>query len=199
MESRDPRIDAYIAKSKDFARPILTYLRETIHSAVPGVHETMKWSMPYFEYKGQLCSMAAFNEHCAFGFWKASLLTAELPKANEAMGQMGRITSTKDLPSKKDLVRLIKEAAKLNEEGMKLEKKKTAPKKALATPPDLASALAKNKKARTAFEGFAPSHRREYIEWITEAKTVATRQKRLAESVKWIAEGKKRNWQYLKK
>ncbi|MHB8999997.1 MAG: YdeI/OmpD-associated family protein [Thermoanaerobaculia bacterium] len=198
MGSRDPRIDAYIAKSKEFAQPILTYLRDTIHAAVPDVEETMKWSMPYFEYKGQLCSMAAFKEHCAFGFWKASLLSADLPKSKEAMGQMGRITTTKDLPPKRELVALIREAAKINEAGTKVVKK-PAKKPPVETPPDLKSALAKNKKARTVFEGFAPSHRREYIEWITEAKTHATRQKRLAQSVEWIAEGKQRNWQHAKK
>lgn len=197
MANRDPRIDAYIAKSADFAKPILESLREIIHNAVPDVEETMKWSMPAFDYKGPLCNMAAFKEHCAFGFWKGSLVVGDVAK--EAMGHMGRITTLKDLPPKKELARLIKEAARLNEEGVKVERAPRTPKKPLKTPEDLSAALAKNKKASAAFEGFPPSHRREYIEWITDAKGEETRKRRIAQAVEWIAEGKSRNWKYMKK
>ena len=189
MPKHDARVDAYIAKSADFAKPILQYLRETIHAALPQVEETMKWSTPFFEYKGTLAMMAAFKEHIRFGFWKGQLLDAG----------MERITSMKDLPPKKDLVALVKKAAALNEQGVKVErpaKKKAAPAK---TPPDLTAALKKNKKAGAAFEGFPPSHRREYIQWITDAKSEETRKRRLDQAVEWIAEGKPRNWKYMSK
>lgn len=198
MGTRDPRIDAYIAKSAEFARPILTYLRDTIHTAVPDVQETTKWSMPYFDYNGPLCGMASFKAHCAFNFWKASILFERNETSNEAMGQFGRITSIKDLPPKKELVRLIKEAARLNEEGVKVPARR-GPRPAVETPDDLAAALSENRKARAAFEAFPPSHRREYIEWINEAKTAPTRQRRLEQAVEWMAEGKSRNWKYEKK
>jgi uncharacterized protein YdeI (YjbR/CyaY-like superfamily) len=197
MGNRDPRVDAYIAKSADFAKPILEYLRETVHGAVPGLEETMKWSMPAFYYKGPLCNMAAFKEHCAFGFWKGSLVVGDV--AREAMGHMGRITSLKDLPPKKELVRLIKEAARLNDEGVKVERAPRTAKKPAKTPDDLAAALARNKKASATFENFPPSHRREYIEWITDAKGEETRKRRVAQAVEWMAEGKSRNWKYMKK
>ena len=192
--NRDPRIDAYIAKSADFAKPILESLREIVHNAVPDVEETMKWSMPAFDYKGPLCNMAAFKAHCAFGFWKGSLVVGDVAK--EAMGHLGRITSVKDLPPKKELARMIKEAARLNEDGVKVERAPRTPKKALEMPDDLSAALKKNKKASAAFESFPPSHRREYIEWITEAKREDTRARRVAQAVEWMAEGKSRHWKY---
>ncbi|MGH9457245.1 MAG: YdeI/OmpD-associated family protein [Thermoanaerobaculia bacterium] len=194
MGKRDPRVDAYIAKSADFAKPILEYLREVVHAGCPDVEETMKWSVPHFEYNGILCSMAAFKAHCAFGFWKGSLLPG-IPEAKDGMGQFGRITSKKDLPPKKEMIRLVREAARLNEEGVAAPRAKRA-KPPLPTPEDLAGALRRNKRARAAFEGFPPSHRREYIEWITEAKSEATRKERLAQAVEWMAEGKARNWKY---
>lgn len=191
MSARDPRIDAYIAKSAPFARPILERIREAVHAAVPEVEETMKWSMPFFDYKGPLCNMAAFKQHCSFGFWKAALI----PDA----GQRERIASVEDLPSKKELVRIMREAAKLNDAGVKVPRRAVQSGKVVATPDDLASALAKNKKARSAFEGFPPSHRREYIEWITGSKAEETRQRRLQQTIEWLVEGKSRNWKYEKK
>jgi uncharacterized protein YdeI (YjbR/CyaY-like superfamily) len=185
---RDQRVDVYIAKSAAFAKPILKYLRDAVHAGAPDVEETLKWSMPFFDYKGPLCNMAAFKEHCAFGFWKSSLL---------GENRMARITSVDDLPPKKELVDLVKKAAKLNAEGVKVARS-TKAKPELKTPSALTSALAKNKKAKVAFGAFAPSHRREYIAWITEAKTDATRERRLQQAVEWIAEGKSRNWKYEK-
>ena len=204
MPATDTRIDAYIAQSADFARPVLEHLRRLIHKGCPGVEETMKWSFPHFQYKGAiLCSMAAFKQHCAFGFWKASLLKDPEGvlqiKDREAMGHLGNITSRKDLPSDKILLAFIKEAAILNEEKIRTVKKKAAPKKELPLPAALMAALKKNKKALAAFEAFAPSHRREYIEWITEAKTEETRDKRIATAIEWLAEGKSRHWKYQRK
>ena len=200
MGTRDPRVDVYIAKAAPFAKPILEHFREIVHAAVPGVEETIKWSMPHFDYKGPLCNMASFKVHCAIGFWKGSLLFDANPKSEQAMGHLGKITSIKDLPAKKELTRLLKEAARLNEEGVKVARSAPRePKRPVETPPDLTSALKKNAKARKTFDAFPPSHRREYIEWITEAKTEATRTRRLEQAVEWMAEGKSRNWKYEKK
>jgi uncharacterized protein YdeI (YjbR/CyaY-like superfamily) len=196
MGTRDPRIDAYIAKSADFAKPILTYIRETVHVACPDVVETTKWSMPFFDHHGPLANMSAFKEHAALRFWKGQLVVGPGSDDDErAMGQFGRLTSVKDLPPKKELVALIKKAAKLNEEGIKVEKKK-APRPELPVPAELFAALAKNKKARANFEAFPPSHKREYNEWIGEAKREETRAARVAQAIEWIAEGKSRNWKY---
>lgn len=196
MGKRDPRVDAYIAKSAEFARPILEHLRKVVHEGCPEAEETLKWGMPTFLHEGILCHMAAFKAHCAFGFHKSALLFEDTPKQKEAMGNMGRITGLADLPPKKELVRLVKAARKLNVEGVAAPRTKTAPKPPVEMPADLAAALASNAKARATFEGFPPSHRREYVEWIVEAKQEATRQRRLAQAVEWMAEGKSRNWKY---
>ena len=200
MGTRDPRIDAYIAKSADFAQPILEHIRDVVHAACPTVEETMKWSFPHFMYNGMLCSMASFKQHCSFGFWKGALIFGS-ERDREAMGQFGRITKLSDLPSKKELMAYVKKAMALNDEGAKVPKvrKPDLPRRVVpAEPPsDLAAALKKNAKARATFEGFPPSHRREYIEWITEAKRDETRQKRLAQTIEWLAEGKQRNWKYM--
>jgi uncharacterized protein YdeI (YjbR/CyaY-like superfamily) len=198
--TRDTRIDAYIAKSADFARPILTHIRDVVHGACPDVEETMKWSFPHFQYKGMLCSMAAFKEHCSFGFWKGSLIVENASGEDEkGMGQFGRITKVSDLPSKTVLRGYIKKAMKLNEDGVKVPAR-TKPKtpKELDVPDDLARALQANKSARAVFEAFSPSAKREYVEWITDAKTDATRTRRLETAIEWIAEGKSRNWKYEK-
>ena len=199
MATKDPRIDAYIAKSAAFAKPILKHLRKVVHAGCPGVVETIKWSRPHFDHKGVMCGMAAFKEHCAFGFWNADLILERDEQAQEsALGSFGCIKSLKDLPNEKTLVGYVRKAAALNEAGIKaqwrVERKKREP---LPTPDDLAAALKKNTKARKTFEDFSPSHRREYIEWITEAKREETRKERLAKTMKWLAEGKARNWKYM--
>jgi uncharacterized protein YdeI (YjbR/CyaY-like superfamily) len=199
MGKRDPRVDAYIAKSADFAKPILTYLRDVVHETCPEVEETMKWSFPHFMYEGMLCSMASFKEHCAFGFWKGSLIVGDDDgKSAEAMGHLGRITKLSDLPPKKVLAGYIRKAMALNESGAKVAPKPKRARKELAVPDYLTAALKKNKKALTTFESFSPSHRREYIEWITEAKGEDTRQRRLEQALEWMSEGKPRNWKYLR-
>jgi uncharacterized protein YdeI (YjbR/CyaY-like superfamily) len=212
MGQRDPRIDAYIAGSADFAKPILTHLRAVVHEACPDVEEAMKWSFPNFLYKGMFCSMAAFKEHCAFNFWKGELIVgAEGRAAEKAMGQFGRLRSLSDLPSKKVLTGYVKQAMKLNDEGVKapwLEKRNAAKAakavaaakaaKPAAVPADLARALKGNAKARATFEKLPPSHKREYVEWITGAKRDATRRRRLETAIAWMAEGKSQNWKYAK-
>ncbi len=187
MSTRDPRVDRYIEKSADFAKPILKYVREVVHSACQDVDETLKWGFPHFIYQGIVCSMASFKNHCAVGFWKGALVFDSIPgvKKSEdpAMGQLGRITTIADLPGKKILTRCIIEAVRLNETGTKLPAKPKPAKKELVVPDDLMAGLKKNKKALATFESFSYSHRKEYVEWITEAKTEATRMKRLTAAI----------------
>jgi uncharacterized protein YdeI (YjbR/CyaY-like superfamily) len=201
MGTKDPRVDAYIEKSAAFARPVLKRLRKVIHAGCPGVEETMKWSFPHFMYGGGiLCSMAAFKEHCTFGFWKGSLMKslAATKKSDQTMGQYGRMTSLNDLPDDEIIVEQVREAAKLNADGVKVARPKRAAKKPLKAPAYFTAALKGNPKAFATFQNFRPSHQREYVEWVTEAKTEATRQKRLATAIEWLAEGKSRHWKYEK-
>ncbi|GMU94574.1 YdeI/OmpD-associated family protein [Ignavibacterium album] len=203
MKQKDSGIDSYIHSAADFAKPILNYLRGIIHNTCPAVQETIKWGFPHFVYKDEiLCSMAAFKHHCAFGFWKAQLMKdktlIENAKSESAMGHFGKITSLKDLPSEKKLISLIKEAMTLNEKGIKVSKKIMPSSKEINVPDDFLSALSKNKKAKAVFDAFPPSHKREYIDWITEAKRAETRQKRIRQAIEWISEGKHRNWKYMK-
>ena len=195
MAIRDRRVDAYIAKSADFAKPILLHLRKLVHTACPDVVETIKWGTPHFDYKGMMCGMASFKSHCTFGFWKGSLVL-DGNAERTAMGHFGRITSLDDLPADKTLIAYVKKAAALNDAAVKVARGPRAAKKPVRTPADLSARLAKHPAARKAFEALSPSHKREYIEWITEAKTDATRQTRLATTVAWLAEGKSRNWRY---
>ncbi|MBK7684767.1 MAG: YdeI/OmpD-associated family protein [Rhodocyclaceae bacterium] len=198
MGSKDPRVDQFISESGAFAKPILLHLRKQVHANCPEVTETIKWSMPFFEYKGKiLCHMAAFKAHCAFGFWHGKQLEIE-GKQSTAMGQFGRITSLADLPTNNDIAFAIQAAMKLHDDGVKSPTRaKPAEKKDLVIPDYFLAAVKKNKKALATFDGFTPSKKREYVEWVTEAKTDVTRDKRLAQSVEWMAEGKVRNWKYL--
>lgn len=201
MATNSKEVDAYIARAAEFAKPILNHLRQLVHKTCPEAEEKIKWGFPHFDYKDEmLCSMAAFKQHCSFGFWKASLMKdpvlAETAKSEVAMGHLGKITSLKDLPSDKKIVAWIKEAMKLNDDGKKLIKIKPAVKKELEIPDSFTAALKKNKKAFINFDAFSPSAKKDYIEWITEAKTEETKNKRLTQAVEWIAEGKKRNWKY---
>jgi len=197
--STDPRIDAYIARQADFARPILEHLRAAVHSACPEAEETMKWSMPHFLYKGQmLVGMAAFKAHATFGFWRAKEVLGETGAEREAMGQFGRLTSVADLPPDDVLHALIRKAMALTDSGSRPARPKAAPKPETGTPPELETALSANPAARTTFDTFPPSCRREYVEWIVDAKRPETRDKRIAQAVEWMAEGKRRNWKYEK-
>ena len=210
MGKHDERIDVYIAGAAEFARPILEHLRAIVHQACPDVEETMKWSFPHFQYKGMLCSMAAFKEHCAFGFWKGSLIlgkgkgesqgegaTARNGQEKVGMGHLGRITKIADLPPKKIMSGNIKEAMRLNDEGVKARPGQAQAQRPVDVPDDLAAALDANTQARCTFEKFPPSHKASTIDWINEAKTAATRTRRLAQAVEWMAEGKPRNWKYM--
>lgn len=203
MLNTNPKIDAYILKAQPFAQPILNHLRKLVHQACPDVEETIKWSFAAFDYKGTFCSMAAFKQHCAFGFWKAALMKDAkkfLRAQDGSMGHFDRITSLKDLPSDKVIIGYLKEAMKLNDAGIKLPpRKKATDTKPLSFPSYFKTALSKNKKATEHFENFAPGQKKEYIVWLSEAKTIDTRNKRMEQAIEWIGEGKIRNWKYLKK
>ena len=199
---RDPRVDTYIAKSADFAKPILAHFRAIVDEACPDATETIKWGTPSWEYSGSaLCSMAAFKQHCSYGFWRANLLTlGGKPLGFGADGQLSHITSLQDLPSRSTLMKLVKQAAKMNASNVKasvMSGPRTA-RKPLPVPDDLKRALASHKQARAVFENLPPSHQREYVEWITEAKRDQTRAQRLATTLEWLAEGKPRHWKYMK-
>ena len=194
--ARDPRVDAYIARAKPFAQPILKRIRSAVHAGCPDVTETIKWSVPAFDYKGPLAGMAAFKAHCIFGFWKGALMkTTPKGKEGEAMGQFGRFESVDDLPTAAALVRMVKEAKSLADAGVKAPRTRTV-KPPLKAPASMLAAIKKNKKAAAAYEAFSPSHKREYIEWITDAKSDETRSRRLTTAIEWMAQGKSRNWKY---
>jgi uncharacterized protein YdeI (YjbR/CyaY-like superfamily) len=202
MGKRDKRIDAYIAKSAEFAQPILKELREIIHEGCPDAEETLKWSMPFFLNNGNmLCHFASFKQHCAFGFWKGRNVVGE-DANDEAMGHFGRITSVKDLPSRKTMVGYVKKAVAQAEERAQAPAKPKAKakpvSKELVIPEYFAKAVAKNKKALKTFDGFSYSRKKEYVEWVTEAKTDETRDRRIATALEWLAEGKSRHWKYEK-
>lgn len=195
MGNRDPRVDAYIAKSAEFARPILDHIRELIHEAIPDVEEDIKWGAPFFNHEGVICGIAAFKQHCAINMWKASLILGE--KQSDSAGHFGRITKLSDLPTEAKLKGYFKEAARLNEAGVK-QPRARKPASRLEVPRELRQALKSNRKAAAAFEKFPPSHKREYSQWIAEAKGEDTRARRVKSAIEWIAEGKGRNWKYEK-
>ncbi|HEX5023623.1 MAG TPA: DUF1801 domain-containing protein [Agriterribacter sp.] len=203
MPFTDKRINVYILNAEGFAQPILNHLRSLVHASCPDVVETIKWGFPHFLYNGAiLCSMAAFKKHCAFTFWKASLMTDKhhIFKQHEktAIGHFGRIEKLTDLPSDKIMLSYLKEAVKLNKEKTKLA---SAPKPAQSKPdaPEyLLKTITKNKQALIAYSKLSPSHKKEYIEWITDAKTEPTRDKRINTMLQWLEEGKSRNWKHMK-
>lgn len=198
MPERDPRVTAYIKKQRPFAQPILSYLRDMVHEACPECEETLKWGAPAYMHYGIVCITAGFKKHAAFVLWKGPLiLNSKGQRVDEAWGHFGMIASLDDLPSKKTLISYIKKAVKLNEDDVKVSVRKNPAKpKAVSVSPELAKLLKKNRKARETFEAFSPSHKREYTEWITEAKREDTREKRLAKTIEMLEEGKHRQWKY---
>ncbi|MBM7126390.1 YdeI/OmpD-associated family protein [Dyella flava] len=197
MPHYDPEVDAYIAQAPDFARPILEHLRAVVHATCPEVEEAIKWRSPHFSYKGSLiCAMAAFKQHCGFHFRHYREVVGT--SADEGMGQFGKIVSVKELPSKKELTAYIRKAMALKDTGSQALRPKVGPKPPPKLPADFGALLKKHAAARKHYEAFSPSAQREYVEWIIEAKTDATRQKRMATALEWLAEGKHRNWKYMK-
>ena len=199
MPRKDPRVDAYIAKAQPFARPILKHIRATVLSASPELEETFKWNHPAFMYHGIVCIMAGFKQHVTLGFAKSKLLLdANGVPAGEAWGQFGRLTELAELPPKRELVGYVKKAMKLNEEGVVVNRE-AKPKKPIAMPPALKTALAKAPKAKAFFAALPPGHQREYLLWVAEAKTDATRDQRIVTTIEWLTEGRRRNWKYEQK
>lgn len=201
MGKRIAAIDAYISRQQPFAIPILERLRDLVHETCPGVVEVIKWGHPNFEYKGPFAGMAAFKAHATFGFWKDALLrkgSAPLGKSDEkAMGSFGRLTSLADLPGERAMRALIRRAMKLNDDGVKLPSRSATRKPIVVRPPAyFLAAVRSNRRALATWEGLAPSHRRDYVEWVTGAKTEPTRERRLATTVTWLSEGKRHNWKY---
>lgn len=203
MPQFDPRIDEYISKSADFAQPILRHLRALVHQTAPGVEEGWKWSFPHFIYRGEiLCSLASFKNHCAFGFWKGSLLkTGEgiFSERGMGMGNLGKIQSMADLPADSLIKAALQEAMSLNDNKIKVAKvaKPTSP-QVVEVPEDFQHLLNQNPAAALTMETFSPSNRKEYLMWIAEAKTEATRAKRMETSIEWLSEGKIRHWKYAR-
>lgn len=198
MPSHDPRIDAYIERAAPFAQDILRHWRATVHAHCPEVVETIKWGFPNFVYRDKiLTGMAAFKAHCSIGFWHGEAALGEGKGKDGAMGDYGRLTSLKDLPPRSEQKAAILRAMKLIEDGVKARPaKKSAPKPPPEAPDDLIGALDRNAAARRTFDGFPPGQRRDYIDWIVEAKKPETRERRIAQAVEWLAEGKRRNWKY---
>jgi uncharacterized protein YdeI (YjbR/CyaY-like superfamily) len=194
MATKDPRVDAYIAKAPDFAKPILIRLRALAQQACPEVKETMKWRMPHFTREGILFGMAAFKEYCAVHFWNGKLVLGADQK--RGFGNLGRVKALADLPSDKALLRYIKKAVELNQSGVKRPVAR-GPKKKLVVPDYFRAALSRNKKAEATFENFSYSHKKEYVSWITEAKREETRERRMKTALQWLAQGKPQNWKYL--
>lgn len=203
METLDERVDAYIEKSADFAKPILNHLRELIHKACPEINETIKWSFPHFDYKGTVCHIASFKQHCAFGLSKSSLLPDPYNlfegTRDSEMSQFGRITTLDDLPEDEILIQYIQNGVLLNETGVKLPAKKKTAAAEVEVPAYFTEQLSTNPLALSSFENFSNSHKKEYLDWIVEAKTETTRQKRMAMALEWLSEGKSRNWKYDRK
>jgi uncharacterized protein YdeI (YjbR/CyaY-like superfamily) len=196
MGKKDKRIDAYIVKAPDYAKPILTRIRELVHEGCPECEETLKWGHPSFMYNGILCGMVAFKASALLHFWKGQILEVDGRTANDVFV---KVADVKELPPKKTVLAFVRKAMALNEEGTPLPKRPVKPKTELVMPDEFMSAIRKNRKALAAFERFSPSHRREYIEWIADAKREETRDKRIAQAVEWMAEGKPRNWKYMAK
>jgi uncharacterized protein YdeI (YjbR/CyaY-like superfamily) len=199
----NPKVDAYIAKSQAFAQPILSHIRELLHKACPDVEETIKWSMPFFQVRGVILGhMASFKQHCSISLWGPemnAILNADGLHSEDGMGSLGKITSLKDLPADKKMLGYYRHAAELIVTGQRtksLVRPRKAPKPAPEVPAELSAALKKNKAAAKVFSNFSPACKREYVDWIADAKRPETKEKRVAQAVEWIAEGKQRNWKY---
>lgn len=202
-QNLNPEVDDYLAKAPAFARPIADHLRSLLHATCPELVEDIKWSLPHFSYRGEMmCVFAAASKHCSFTFLKQEIMKDPRLRANPAMPAakrfLGKITSIADLPADAELIAFIKEAMALNEQGMKPPRRESKTPKEIAMPEEFARALAANPAAREIFEAKSPSFRKEYLVWISDAKTEVTRQKRIDESLDWIAEGKGRFWKYQK-
>ena len=201
MTKRSPEIDRYIENAAAFAQPILKRIRKAFHEGDPDIEEAMKWRNPTFEHDGIVGGMAAFKAHVRWGFWKAKLMSDPLnlfAGGDDASIAFANVTSVDQLPPHDVIVDYVREAVRLNVEGVKAQRPARKKSEAVEIPAELTAALKKNKKAKATFDAFSPSNKREYAMWIAEAKQEATRKKRIETAIEWIAEGKPRNWKYMK-
>ena len=198
MGTKDPRVDTYIAKAADFAKPVLRHIRKLVHETCPDVEETLKWGGPFFVNGGIICGMAAFKRHCGVIFWHYEP-GSWAARNEQGRGELGKLTGLSDLPGDAELKRCIKFAMKQNAAGVKKSRTNAKPKPKLSVPADFAAALKRNAKARETFDKFPPGKRRDYLEWILDAKQANTRERRIETSIEWLAEGKSRNWKYERK
>lgn len=199
MGQRDARVDAYIDSAAPFAQPILRHLREVVHAACPEVVETIKWRSPFFDYRGPMCHMAAFKQHCAFGFWKGELVAPADANIDAARGQFGRLESVADVPPRRQLTAYIRKAMALADAGVAAPHvaKRARPKPAPVPSQPFKQALRASPRAGATFEAFSAAQQREYVDWIADAKREDTRERRIAQAVEWLADGKARNWKYI--
>ncbi|MTI72130.1 MAG: hypothetical protein FH747_00530 [Stenotrophomonas sp.] len=192
MPTPDPRVDAYIARAAAFAQPILREIRQRVHAACPGVEEAIRWGMPAFLHRGRLlCGMAAFKAHAALNLWARD---AGDSGAGGGMGQYGRLRSVADLPARRGFAAQLRQAMQRIEGGAPVLKR--APRPPLPMLPAFAQALAAAPQARATFDGLAPGARRDYLEWIGQARRETTRQQRIAQAIEWLAQGKRRHWKH---
>jgi len=201
---KNPKVDAYILNTAPFAQPILNELRATLETAEPELEETIKWGFPCFTFQSKLiCSFSAYKNHCVFRFWQGSNLKDSagiLTKVGETeMGELSKIKNLEDLPNSEILINYIREAIELSKKKstktIVSEKKITIDLKSY----DLQEIFSSFPKQAEKFDTFSPSHRKEYISWINEAKTEDTKLKRIKTMMEWLLEGKSRNWKYEKK
>ena len=197
MAKKDKRVDVYITRAPQFARPILTTVRGWMHEGAPDCEEALKWGHPAFLQEGILCGMVAFKEYCGVHFWQGKNVVAVNKGPHGPAQQLGKLLAVKDLPSKRVFLGYVRKAVELNASGVKVARP-TKPKKPFAVPAEFRKAMDRDAKAKATFDGFSPSHRREYAEWIADAKQEATRERRIAQALEWLAEGKPRNWKYMK-
>jgi hypothetical protein len=201
------QVTAYAAAMPAYAQPIFAHLRALIHTTCPDTDEAIKWSIPHFERDGDyLCIFAASPGHASFTFYKQQLMSDPRLRDNLNLPAikrfMGRLTSLSDLPDDATLAAMLQEAADLNARGVRL------PDRAPKTPPVIdmpsavatavATALAANPAAQAVWDAKSAAWRKDYLVWITAAKTDPTRDARIAEALDWIADGKARFWKYQK-
>ncbi len=198
MGTKDPRVDAYIARAADFAKPVLRRVRKLVHEVCPSVQETIKWGSVFFVDGGNIAGMAAFKKHCGIIIWHSEP-GSWAARNDQGRGEFGKITGLADLPSDAVLKRCIKYSAQQNAAGVKKTRAKSKPKPKLPVPAEFIAALKKNTKARATYEKFPPGKQRDYLEWFHEAKQPATRDRRIETAIEWLAEGKSRNWKYERK
>ncbi|MEO9802317.1 MAG: YdeI/OmpD-associated family protein [Reichenbachiella sp.] len=192
------KIDAYLTTVSSEHRPVLELIRKTVNAVDDRIQEDWKWRAPCFSLEGLVCWFVAFKSHVGLNFFKGALIedihNAFVESEDEDKGNRMIHFKSIDEVKVKVIQDYVKQAVLLNEQGIKIDFPK---RKTLETPDYLIEALNKNKKAKDVFESFTDAQRKDYIEWLVEAKREETRNKRMTQAIEWIAEGKTRNWKYM--